>query len=130
METDLDQLNIYADRDRFEAVFRNLLKNAQEATENTGQIKIRIRAVEHRSVIEIADNGCGMDATFIRDRLFKPFDTTKGNAGMGIGVYEGREFVRALGGKIDVSSEPGVGTTFTINLPLHDPAQQAAIGAS
>ncbi len=59
-----------------------------------------------------------MDAAFIRDRLFKPFDTTKGNAGMGIGVYEGREFIRVMNGKIEVFSEPGAGTTFTISLPL------------
>ncbi len=129
LESGIDQLNIYADGDRFEAMFRNLVQNAQEATESTGQIKIRIRATEHRSIIEIADNGCGMDAEFVRNRLFKPFDTTKGNAGMGIGVYEVREFIRALGGGIDVSSEPGIGTTFTIDLPLHKSAQQAAIAA-
>ncbi len=60
-----------------------------------------------------------MDIRFIQNRLFKPFDTTKGNAGMGIGVYEARQFVQEYGGKINVRSEPGVGTSFTIKLPLN-----------
>ena len=68
--------------------------------------------------IEIADTGDGMDKDFIRDRLFKPFDTTKGNAGMGIGVYESREIIRELGGSIKVESKPNIGSKFTINLPI------------
>ena len=59
-----------------------------------------------------------MDAEFIAERLFRPFETTKGNAGMGIGVYESREFVRGLGGRIDVTSTPGSGTVFKLMLPL------------
>ena len=55
---------------------------------------------------------------FINNRLFKPFDTTKGNAGMGIGVYESREVIQSLGGILKVESIPGGGTTFTIELPL------------
>ena len=43
--------------------------------------------------MEIEDNGCGMSKDFIQERLFKPFQTTKGNAGMGIGVYESREYI-------------------------------------
>ena len=64
------------------------------------------------------DNGCGMDNKFIAERLFKPFDTTKGNAGMGIGVYEARDYIQKLGGSCTVDSIPGSGTTFTIQLPL------------
>jgi signal transduction histidine kinase len=66
--------------------------------------------------VAIRDTGSGMDAEFIRDRLFRPFDSTKG-AGMGIGAYECQEYVRELGGKITVESEPGQGTTFRISLP-------------
>jgi signal transduction histidine kinase len=69
-------------------------------------------------VIEVEDSGCGMDESFIRERLFRPFDTTKGASGMGIGAYETREFVRALGGKVEVTSKPGVGTVFSIRLQL------------
>ena len=59
-----------------------------------------------------------MTPDFIRNDLFKPFRTTKGNAGMGVGVYEAREFAHALGGELNVVSQPGFGTTFTLRLPL------------
>jgi signal transduction histidine kinase len=62
-----------------------------------------------------------MDSDFIRDRLFKPFDSTKGLAGMGIGAYECREFIRSLGGRVDVTSAPGRGTRFTMIVPLAQP---------
>ena len=59
-----------------------------------------------------------MEEEFIRNSLFRPFKTTKGNAGMGIGVYESREFVVSLGGRLDVSSVPGSGTKFLMYLPI------------
>ena len=59
-----------------------------------------------------------MDETFIRDRLFSAFDTTKGNAGMGIGMFESREFMRQSGGDIFVQSEPGKGTIISLQIPL------------
>ena len=59
-----------------------------------------------------------MDEKFIAERLFKPFDTTKGNAGMGIGVYEARDYILKFSGSIAVDSKPDEGTTFTIRLPL------------
>jgi signal transduction histidine kinase len=58
-----------------------------------------------------------MGADFVRDRLFRPFDTTKGSAGMGIGAHQAREYVRSLGGYVDVQSSPGQGTRFAITLP-------------
>jgi signal transduction histidine kinase len=61
-----------------------------------------------------------MDSKFIAERLFRPFDTTKGNAGMGIGVYETREYIVKLSGQIVVESQPGKGSTFTITLPLDE----------
>ena len=68
------------------------------------------------------DNGVGMDQKFIAERLFKPFDTTKGNAGMGIGAYEARDYVVKQGGQLKVESQPGQGSTFTIKLPLAKPS--------
>jgi signal transduction histidine kinase len=59
-----------------------------------------------------------MDDHFIRTRLFKPFDTTKGLTGMGIGAYESREYVRSLGGELSVHSEPGKGSLFRFQIPL------------
>ena len=59
-----------------------------------------------------------MEREFVQSRLFKPFDTTKGNAGMGIGAYEAEQYVRGLGGSIGVESTPGEGTEFSVFLPL------------
>jgi len=69
-------------------------------------------------MISIKDTGCGMDEDFIRNRLFKPFDTTKGNAGMGIGMYESQDFIQRSGGDISVHSEPGKGSIITLHLPV------------
>ena len=71
----------------------------------------------HQSV---TDSGHGMDEEFIKNRLFRPFDSTKGLTGMGIGAYECREVITALGGQVVVESQPGQGTVFRIMLPLAD----------
>ena len=68
-------------------------------------------------MVEIEDNGKGMDQDFLRHRLFKPFDSTKGLTGMGIGAFESREFVRSLGGDIKVESTPGQGSLFQVFIP-------------
>ncbi len=69
-------------------------------------------------MISVSDTGSGMTPQFIRDRLFRPFDSTKGVQGMGIGAYQVREFARKLGGDIEVRSEVGYGTTVTMSIPL------------
>ena len=63
------------------------------------------------------DNGTGMDNQFIRHRLFKPFDSTKGLTGMGIGVFESRDFIHSLGGEINVISAVGQGSIFRVLIP-------------
>jgi signal transduction histidine kinase len=73
------------------------------------------------AVLEVEDNGPGMDPEFVREKLFKPFKTTKGE-GYGIGVYESNEFARAAGGRLDVFSQPGRGTIMKMSLPLVRPA--------
>jgi signal transduction histidine kinase len=62
-----------------------------------------------------------MTDDFVRERLFKPFQTTK-RGGMGIGAYESYQYVHELGGDIVVRSTPGVGTTMRVMLPLYEPA--------
>lgn len=110
-------LKVTADRDRFSSVIEHLVQNAQEATPADGWVKVVLRRQDNHAVIEISDNGCGMDSAFIRDRLFRPFDSTKGQGGMGIGAYESREYIRELKGDICVESIPGHGSVFTIQLP-------------
>jgi len=119
-------LLLYANRDRFTSVMEHLIQNAQEATIPAGKVQVRAYREQRIAVIEVTDDGCGMDERFVRDRLFRPFTTTKGNAGMGIGVYESREFVHALGGTIIVTSQPRQGTTFTLRLPLDDTGEAVA----
>ncbi|MGD8590465.1 MAG: PEP-CTERM system histidine kinase PrsK, partial [Chromatiales bacterium] len=115
-----EDLYLFADQDRFIAVIGHLIKNAQEAVMDDGHIYIRLKKDGKMAEIEIEDNGVGMDTDFIRNRLFQPFETTKGNAGMGVGVYESREFIRGLGGDIEVISEISKGTTFTLKIPVRE----------
>lgn len=107
------------DKERFANIIFHLLDNAQHATADDGQIRIILDASAEQLKIEISDTGSGMTADFIEHRLFKPFDTTKGNAGMGIGVYDAKTFIEQAGGSIKVQSQPGLGTTFQLKLPLH-----------
>ncbi len=110
-------LEVRADRERLIRAIGHLLQNALEATPQTGRVALSARSEGDTAIIEIRDNGAGMDQDFIRDRLFQPFDSTKG-AGMGIGAYECRETIRALGGRVEVESTPGLGTVFRLTLPL------------
>ncbi len=112
-----NQLQVLGNRDRFIAVLEHLLQNAQEATAVNGRVQVSMEASQARISIEITDNGCGMTQDFIQNRLFKPFDTTKGKGGMGIGVYESLHVVNSMGGRLTVDSTPGKGTTFRISLP-------------
>jgi signal transduction histidine kinase len=79
---------------------------------------IRLGTAAGRVFVEIADTGEGMSEQFIRERLFKPFESTK-SAGMGIGVFESREYINELGGSLEVTSVPTSGTTFKVLLPLY-----------
>lgn len=117
LECGTKDMAVTADRDRLASVIGHVIRNAQDATSEDGQVTIRLQKMNGHAVVEVEDNGCGMDEAFIRARLFRPFQTTKGNSGMGIGVYEAREFVRSLGGDIQVESKPGKGTIFRIQLP-------------
>jgi len=114
----LDKCEVLGEKEKLTAILGHLVQNAQEATDYHGAVQIVLSKEERYAVIKIIDNGVGMDAKFVAERLFKPFDTTKGNAGMGIGVYEARDTILKYNGVCDVESNLGVGTTFTIKLPL------------
>ena len=116
---DIDDCVITADKIKLSNILTNLLQNAQDATtDKEGWVKLELTKNHDYAVIKIIDNGTGMDQQFIAERLFKPFDTTKGNAGMGIGAYEARDYILKQAGQIRVDSQPGQGTTFMIQLPL------------
>jgi putative PEP-CTERM system histidine kinase len=109
---------VIAERMRLANVLAHLIDNAQQATASDGSVEVSLCQSDNTCVVEIRDTGHGMDADFIQNRLFKPFDTTRGNAGMGVGMYESREFVSQLGGEIRVESKPGKGTTIALYIPV------------
>jgi putative PEP-CTERM system histidine kinase len=109
---------VSAEPDRLSAVIGHVVQNAQDATPSDGTVEVKLRLADGQAIVEVRDNGCGMDAEFVKTRLFRPFDSTKGLTGMGIGAYECREVISALGGQVVVESKPNVGTSFRIILPL------------
>lgn len=103
--------------ERLERVLGHLVQNALEATPPSGEVRLRVSRFSGQVRVEVIDTGSGMSEEFIRTRLFRPFNTTKHN-GMGIGTYESFQYIRELGGSIDVKSQEGAGTTLTVLLPL------------
>jgi putative PEP-CTERM system histidine kinase len=118
---------VRADPERLTTVVEHIIRNAQDATDESGTITLEVRSLEGFGILTVRDTGTGMDLDFVRDRLFRPFDSTKGSRGMGIGAYQAREYIRTLNGSVEVLSSPGQGTCFTISLPL---LEQASAGAS
>jgi putative PEP-CTERM system histidine kinase len=110
-------LTVLANWQRLERVIGHLIHNAVEATPRDGRVSVKLLRAGDTAVIELSDSGHGMTEEFIRERLFKPFESTK-TAGMGIGVFESREYMREVGGQLEVISAPGKGTTFRVTLPL------------
>jgi signal transduction histidine kinase len=107
-----------ADFERLTVVIEHLIRNAQDATKPDGSINITVTEERGYAVISIMDNGCGMTTEFVSERLFKPFDSTKGSESMGIGAYQAREYTKMLGGQMEVRSHVGAGTTFSLRLPI------------
>lgn len=104
--------------DQLNQVFMNLLINAAHAIEHQGQIDIRTRMEADLIFIEIADTGCGIPEDKV-NRIFEPFFTTKAvGKGTGLGLSIVYDIVEKHGGEIDVQSEPGRGTRFTLSLPV------------
>jgi putative PEP-CTERM system histidine kinase len=120
LEVEGDAFPVRVVPDRLLSVISHLLQNAQEATPPDGQVSVRVWRQGDEVHLAVSDTGSGMDRDFVRHRLFRPFDTTKGLTGMGIGAYESRELVRSLGGDVEVTSAPGRGTTFHVYLPLRN----------
>jgi putative PEP-CTERM system histidine kinase len=125
-----DGSTIVADRERLTSVLEHLIRNAQEAARSAGHVGVATFTRDGRALIEIRDDGPGMSPEFIRERLFRPFDSTKGSKGMGIGAYQAREYVRSLGGWLEVESAPGQGTLVRIVVPLAAAPSVAQAGAA
>jgi putative PEP-CTERM system histidine kinase len=135
-----DAVQVEADPERLTMIIEHVIRNAQDATAEDGEVSVCVsfdgaettdgvtvpvgetsRLRVPAATLTVVDTGAGMTAEFISERLFKPFDSTKGNKGMGIGAYQVREYVRSLGGRVDVASIPGKGTRITLRIPLANP---------
>jgi putative PEP-CTERM system histidine kinase len=112
-----------ADAAALEQAVGHLIQNAADASSGT-PVSVTVTADQRSVAIAVSDEGVGMDGDFIRNRLFQPFASTK-PGGFGIGAFEARSLIVAMGGRIDVESQPGRGTTFTISLPAAEPAREA-----
>ena len=107
---------IHVDPEQLTKVVTNLVINAREATSAGGVVRVTTQERDRSVHLIVTDTGTGMSPEFIRNALFKPFQTTK-KRGLGIGMFHSTMIVEAHGGRIDVRSEPGKGTTFEVVLP-------------
>jgi len=154
----LEPAAVQADPERLGMMIEHLIRNAQDATPATGQVRVEVSLQRDAeidptgstgtfpvlqpgqlgaalvngangalplppqgptdvAVLTVSDTGSGMTPQFVKERLFRPFDTTKGSKGMGIGAYQVREYVHSIGGRVSVWSAPGEGTRVTLRLP-------------
>ncbi len=105
--------------ERLERVLGHLVQNAFDATPPDGRVWLAVQRQGGQVKVEVGDTGAGMTEEFVQTRLFRPFSTTK-HGGMGIGSYESFQYIRELGGSIDVASQPGQGTVISVLMPLFE----------
>lgn len=110
-----ESVQVVVDSNQLRKVIVNLLLNAREASDLHDEIVVET-GISEAPYFKVADRGVGMSEDFIRHSLFEPFKTTK-SKGMGIGLYQSKHIVEAHGGYIEVQSQPGMGTVFTVRLP-------------
>ena len=110
-----------ADPVRLEQALAHIVQNAMDASEPKEPVRIHCDLRGGEACIEVIDNGTGMSGEFVRTRLFQPFASTK-DSGFGIGAFEARALISAMGGRIEVESREGEGSRFTIFLPAGEAA--------
>jgi signal transduction histidine kinase len=112
-----DAVVVTGPESRLRMVVEHVLHNAMDAAGENGEVMLRLRSDNSEATIAIEDNGPGMTPEFVREKLFRPFDSTK-VTGYGMGAYQIREYVRQLGGRLEVQSDAGRGTLVRAILPL------------
>ena len=106
-----------ADPARLELALAHLVQNAIDASDPASPVTIHVEQNEREAVLSVIDRGHGMSDEFVRNRLFRPFASTK-EGGFGIGAYEARTLVTTMGGRLEVTSREGIGSRFDIVLPV------------
>ena len=112
-----------ADAAALEQAVTHLLHNALDASAASHPVMIDLLADGAEVAITVSDTGQGMTAEFVRNQLFQPFASTK-DGGFGVGAFEARTLVAAMGGRLLVQSRPGKGSRFTIRLPAPEPVAE------
>jgi signal transduction histidine kinase len=129
----VDDVPVTGDRDRIRQILLNLLSNAVKYTESGGRVTLRTEVDGERVRIRVSDTGAGIPAE-MRESIFDPFVQLRrgpGGAltdGVGLGLSISRELARAMAGELDVESEDGSGSIFTLTLPLADGKRENASG--
>ena len=114
-----------ADPDALEQVVGHLLHNAIDASPSGVPVTVRVDGDDEGATVTITDEGAGMDADFVRNRLFQPFASTK-PGGFGVGAFESKSLIAAMNGRLAVDSRPGRGSRFVITLPVPQPVRNIA----
>lgn len=111
------RLHIQGDKEGLVSSLNQLVQNAVEAIDSVGRVSVTLGQSGDQVFIEVSDDGPGMNQEYITQNLFEPMDSTKSD-GYGLGAYQVRETVHAMGGQLHVKSEIGIGTTFTLLFPI------------
>ncbi|RDC59812.1 hypothetical protein HME9302_01007 [Alteripontixanthobacter maritimus] len=117
-----EQCIVAGDPEALEQALIHIVGNSVDASLVNMPVILDVSSDALEGRIEVSDSGCGMSAEFIREGLFKPFVSTK-EGGFGIGAYEARELILAMGGRLDVDAREGLGSRFVIRLPIAAAAQ-------
>lgn len=117
-----------ADKEALEQALIHLVQNAVDASDNGAEVTISTSRDGFTSLIEVIDTGEGMSPEFVRTGLFKPFVSSK-QGGFGIGAFEAREMIKAMGGRLMVESREGLGTRFSVSLPAPETARMRTSAA-
>ncbi len=123
--TRIDPAMVMADSEGLEQALIHLIQNAIDASDADKPIFLDVSSDGLNGRFDIIDTGCGMTPGFVRNGLFKPFVSSK-DGGFGIGAFEAREIIKAMGGRVNVESREGLGTRFSVQLPLREAAQMLA----
>lgn len=110
-------VSLPVNREKMSSILDHLLQNAIEAAGTDGVVTLREKVIDDEVCIEVEDDGPGMDQAYVDAHLFRPLDSEK-TTGFGLGAYQTRQLVRELGGRLEVRSEVGKGTTMRVILPV------------
>ena len=122
LDIDLEEMDIYSDEELLQQVWLNILGNAIKFTSQNGKIQVVLKSSGNNAIVSISDNGIGMTEE-VQQHIFDKFyqgDRSHAIQGNGLGLSIVKEIVHLCKGTVTVYSQPGVGSTFTVTLPLTD----------